>query len=750
MKSQNPYTFFDQYCLRTPLLPLTFYQKLTEGIEISDASFKAMWKDCIIKEAIFLASSELFDEIDKWFTGSLENKQKIEGLKSSFLKYVARMSSRCTPFGLFAGCSIGHFSDLSNIELSKGKNNKRQTRFDMNFLVAFSQKLSKNEIIKKQLLWYPNNSMYKIGNQYRYIEYTYNDRNRREHSIEAVTYTPYLEIILNHAKEGKRITELSELLVDDDISIEDAEMFIEELINGQLLISEIEPSLTGDDFLEQLYQGLIQVEGTQEFTSSIKKFKEGLEDIDKEIGNTIGKYDFLKEEVRKLQVSFDNKHLFQTDFYQGTLANTLHKSWGYKIKRALPLLNRISFPPQQTNLISFRNAFLKRYETREIPLTTALDTEIGIGYLQNQNAVDSTPFLDDLKMPSKKRLEESITWNIYHSILNNKLKVVEANDSYTLEFKDEDFLDLPIQWNDLPDTMSTLVEIVGSGEKQKAILSSVGGSSAANLLGRFTTGDPMIYKLVKKIANVEAVMESDKIIAEIIHLPESRTGNILRREALRDYEIPYLGKSSLSKDCRIDIDDLMVSVTQGKVKLRSKKYNKEVIPKLSNAHNYKGGNSLPIYHFLCDIQHQYPRNGIYFQWGPLLRTKKFLPRVVYKDFILSKAQWTVHKNDIEFIEFENNTLTKVFDEIEKWRRSNRIPQWVHLIEGDNTLLINLKNKDSIIMWMDAVKRKKHFMLEEFLFVDEGSPVRRDTGTFCNQFVISLYNKEKLDNKALED
>ena len=73
------------------------------------------------------------------------------------------MVSRYTPFSLFAGCSIGEFGEATNITLLPHVKNKRQTHFDMNFLVAFSQKLFREPHIKKQLLWYPNRSLYRIG-----------------------------------------------------------------------------------------------------------------------------------------------------------------------------------------------------------------------------------------------------------------------------------------------------------------------------------------------------------------------------------------------------------------------------------------------------------------------------------------------------------------------------------------------------------------------------------------------------------
>lgn len=60
-------------------------------------------------------------------------------------------------------------------------------------------------------------------------------------------------------------------------------------------------------------------------------------------------------------------------------------------------------------------------------------------------------------------------------------------------------------------------------------LRSTGGSSATNLLGRFAHTDQQIYNLVSSIAEREQELNPTVIIAEIVHLPENRTGNILQR-----------------------------------------------------------------------------------------------------------------------------------------------------------------------------------------------------------------------------
>ncbi|WP_025743229.1 lantibiotic dehydratase family protein [Aquimarina pacifica] len=743
MKQKNPYTFFDVFCLRTPLLPLNFYFDLTKENEISTKKLKEIWSNDTIKEAIFLASPELFSEIDKWLLGDLKDKKKIQRLQFSLLKYLSRMSSRCTPFGLFAGCSMGHFSKSTHIELKPHTDNQRQTRFDMNFLVAFSQKLSKEEAIKKQLKWYPNNSLYKIGNQYRYVEYTYDSFNRRQHSIEAVTHTSYLEIILQNCEKGKKISEIAELLIDDEISLEEAEDFIYQLIDNQILVSELEPSVTGMGFLSQINNCLKRIKNTTELVSKINHFQEFLNTIDQTLGNATHLYKENSEKVKELNVDFELKYLFQTDMYPKLLSNELDIQIAYKIGRVMTLFNKLSLPPKNTDLHQFKNAFVKRYETREIPLAKVLDIEVGIGYIQNREAADHTPFLEDLHIPQRKNDQTTSSWNPILDILNKKLQeITKSNDPYTLQLHDQDFENFDTNWNDLPDTMSSMGELVLLNGQRKIIVSSMGGTSAANLLGRFSTGNTEIKNHVQNIAEIEQKIEKNKLLAEIVHLPESRTGNVIRREAIRNYEIPYLGKSNLSAEKQIPIEDLMVSVQYDKIILRSKKYNQEILPKLTNAHNYKGKNALPIYNFLCDMQQQNIRSAIGFSWGELLEKNTFLPRVEYKEFILSKARWKITKDRIEFLltDFTNNKdiLTAITD----WRDLLKIPRYVQLIDFDNTLLIDLGNVSSIRMFLDIVKNRYQFIVEEFLFTEE-SLVKENNNNYTNQFVFSFYNAEKL-------
>ncbi len=740
LKSKNPYTFFDTLCFRTPLLPLEFYNLVFTDKEISKEKYREIWKNPAIKEAVFLASPELYNALQKWATSRNIDSKSEKRLRYSLLKYLSRISARCTPFGLFAGCATASFGSETNISLDTIHAYARQTRLDMHFLVELVQHLVKIDQIKSQILWYPNSSLYQIGNQYRYVEYTYIKQNKRAYTIEAVMASSYLENILAKSQSGASVGVLSEILIDDDITKEEATDFIHELIDNQVLVSELEPSICGDNFLKQLLGLLHTLHNITDVTHTIKELKNKLLQLDMTIGNSITYYKEFIELAEKLETPMDKKYLLQTDLYPVAISSTLDRKWGYHIRRMLPLLNKISISQKDTNLSHFKNAFLKRYETREVPLTTVLDTEIGIGYLQGQEASDSTPFLEGLDIPyQEESIPQSLSWGTPYNILHKKLEQTIASNAVVMEINDADFESLPVRWDDLPDTMAAMAEVILQDGKEKMVLSSIGGTSATNLLARFTHGNKAIQKQVHYIADIEQQMNPDHILAEIIHLPESRIGNVIQRVSLRDYEIPYLGKSNLSREQQIAITDLMISLRHNQIQLRSKRLDKRVLPRLSNAHNYSA-NALPIYHFLCDLQKQELRASIGFYWGAVLEKRKFLPRVVYKDFILSKARWLLTQKDIEI--FLPLTKDPLIDAISSWRAALCMPKLVQLVEGDNTLLINLENYDMIQMWLDTVKKIEIFVLEEFLFTEE-SVIKGENKGFTNQFVISFYNEEKL-------
>jgi len=651
------------------------------------------------------------------------------------------MSSRCTPFGLFAGCSIGEISDKTAISLDETSKHARHTSFDMNFLVALAQQIASDEHIKYKLLFYPNTSIYKSGKNVRYIEYS-QENNNREYSIEAVKNTPYINSILLSAQKGSTLKTIAKSITRDDICFNDALQFVEELATNQLLVSELEPSMTGDDFLIQIIDRLQRIIPDDLILNDLRDLSDALIQIDKNMGNAIDSYLTISHAIKKFKTPFELKYRYQTDLYPKIETNRLSRSTFQAVKRGMKLLNRMTLKDTDTQLDRFKIAFIKRYKEKEIPLSVALDIEMGIGYIQNNTIADYTPILDDLQLPEKKEFTFRLAWNSIDNIFHKKLIQSNSRNEYVITLLDKDFSEFEENWDDLPTTISTLAEISIVDSEEFIFFDAVGGSSAANLFARFCNGDASISEYTKSIIAKEESYQLNKIHAEIIHLPEARTGNILKRPVFRKYEIPYLAQSNLPIDEQIPINDLMLSIRENRIILRSITHNLEVIPHLTNAHNFRW-NSLPIYNFLCDMKTQNLRGSMHFSWRNITKNQSFLPRVVYnvedlkKTIIFSKAKWIIRKNEIISFYNKYNTVNELLEAVNKWRKKLNMPQYVQLMESDNALLINLKNYNSIIMLLNTIKNKQTFTLEEFLFYKDGI-VKSKQGYHTNQFVFSFY------------
>ncbi len=736
-----PYTFFDTYCIRTPILSLDFYKTFTATSEILDFEFKKQLNNPLISEAIFLASPELYIQLIKWKKGEFNDVKKEKRIKLSLLKYITRMSTRCTPFGLFSTIGSGFIDNDTKIELFTKDEFQKKTHYDMHFLVNFSNYLKNKPHIKKQLLFYSNSSLYRIGNRYRYVEY-YLENKKRVYTLESVTHSKYLEKIIINAKKGNTIDGFINILENENIERDDANSFISELIENQILVSDIEPTVSGRDFLENIKLKLSSILNVDKELEIINELQSFLKKVDLKIGNTLLEYQPIKEFISIIGDFYEEKYLLQTDTFSSFNKNTIDKNIIEKIKQGSIFLNKIGKQEKNQNLEQFKLAFVKRYERERVSLLQLLDVESGIGYIQNSNSLEDTPFLDDVIFPneSNEGFKNNIEDIAFKRILQKKIEECLKKNLNTITLKDADFPNLNSDWTHAPDTLSILTEIILDNGKEKVFMDYC-SPHATKLLGRFGHGSVEIDKLLSNVVKKEEEMNSEYIIAEIIHLPESRIGNILRRPKLSDYEIQYLGKSNLSLEHQIALEDILVSVEDNTIILYSEKFKKRIKPKLSNAHDYSF-NSLPVYHFLCDLQLQ-NELGFGFQWAKEFNLYSFLPRIEYKDCILSKARWNFNKEDIKSFLKCINDKNKLLFSIFKWRKKNNLPEIIQLIEGENTLVINLKNYSSICMFLETIKARDKFILEESMTLYE-SPVKNENELYSNQCIFSLYNHSKLE------
>lgn len=714
------FTPFPDFVFRTPLFPL-------------DAPAEDTTLSPEFREALYLASPELYEGCVS------KDRKKQTKFERSVLKYRHRAMTRCTPFGLFAGCSTGKIANSTLIELPATTDNKRRTRLDMQYLCALIQEIERDPNVREQLVYYPNDSLYEIGGKYRYVEYHYK-KSQRQHTVASLEIDEALATLLNTAADGATIEQLVQALVDDEITTEQAHEYVIETIASQVLKSELDPCVVGEDVLDTLIDKLSRLQNVP-LLQPLRQIQELLNRIDAQpIGTTLPLYDEILSIVKNIGVGYEPKYLFQTDMFKPVHRAQVDEKTVSRIVRLIDFLAKITPPNEHPTLQNFIQAFQSRYEEAEVPLAVALDGELGLGYPVSSGSGDVNPLINDLVFPGRYSNTVTVTQTPADRILFEKYIENARKEGHVVLLEDKDFEKLDYK-HQFPDTIAVMCSLL---DNDLINIKSVGGVCAANLLGRFCHIDESIMALVKEIADFEQRQTPDVIFAEISHLPESRIGNIASRPVFREHTLHYL--SNYEHDgTDIPISDLMLSIRQGRLFLRSKKYDKEVVPRLTCAHNYSMS-PIPIYRFLCDLQHQRITGGLSCGWSGLLATYDYLPRIQYKNIILSRELWRIKQEEVEGMDkLSDSELSIRFRELLQKRQ---MPTEVVIPDSDNELYLNLEDTQCQRLLLEEIAKRKQIVLEEFLFRNDSGIVRRGKDRFTNEVIFAFHKNEQHDTEKV--
>ena len=732
MSKTEKYYPFNTFILRTPAF--VFEEK---KIKISDNDYPEMIQkllsDTYFSEALFLASPSLF-RLASSVSKNKFSETEIENIYLSLLKYRLRMMTRSTPFGLFAGISTGTIAKENRLEQTQRKI-IRHTRLDMNYLIALAQELSLQPEIQEKLIYFPNSSLYKLGHQWRYIEYYY-EKSKRIHESVSIESGEYIDFIIREAGNGISFSELVQKLTDDEISTGEATDFVRQLIQNQILVSELEPSVSGDEFMYQILSVLKKIPEAQKEYDLLVQIERLLQKLDMQSGHSPEIYRKIKDLLSKLPASFDENYLFQTDLAIQTKKLSLAENLVRRIKETVDFLQKIHIDKTNPDLEQFGKKLYERFENQAVPLALALDPELGLSIHSTAQTTGIHPLINEVETKNQEdESVEQINWHPVNRILYDKLVSAGTKQQAIIHLSAKDFKDTDINNKSIPETFSTMFHLVRINGTDIPVITNTGGSSAGNLAARFAYIDDNILKYIRQIAQKENEMFPEKILAEIVHLPESRVGNILMRPKIREYEIPYLARSTQPADYQIKVTDLWIQANaSGQLKLFSKKHRKEIVPRLTNAHNYRS-NALPVYYFLSLFQQQNKINHWHFSWGDLEKLFDFFPRVMYNNTIISPAKWKIKANEVIFLKTAGKKELMSF--VKQWQQEKNIPGKILLTEGDNKLYINLNNYHHVKMFARSIRNKKEFYLEEFLF-EQGSAVNDKNKFYTNEIIIGFY------------
>ena len=111
------------------------------------------------RDAIFVASPDLDEAIEIWLADPESARGQRASARSS--KYFSRAAGRATPFGLFAGTSVGRLGEATDLILDARERCLRHSRLDMDYLFALADALAKDPVRRAGFTLKPNSSLYR-------------------------------------------------------------------------------------------------------------------------------------------------------------------------------------------------------------------------------------------------------------------------------------------------------------------------------------------------------------------------------------------------------------------------------------------------------------------------------------------------------------------------------------------------------------------------------------------------------------
>jgi thiopeptide-type bacteriocin biosynthesis protein len=125
-----------------------------------------------------------------------------------------------------------------------------------------------------------------------------------------------------------------------------------------------------------------------------------------------------------------------------------------------------------------------------------------------------------------------------------------------------------------------------------------------------------------------------------------------------------------------------------------------------------------------------------------MENKPFLPRVEFKNMILSPAKWYIKKHT----NFSKNANEALIDSsIKAIISAQNLPQSCLIAEGDNELLIDFETSIGKKIFYEKLSQSD-VILHEFLSVPEDCYIENEGQKFCNEVIIPInYTKKKTDS-----
>jgi thiopeptide-type bacteriocin biosynthesis protein len=687
------YAPMDYALLRSPSLPVeTLLQLLRTPHGEKPIEFDIV-TDPFVRSAILTTSSSLHRRLAQVAAQGKPDRRLTEKLR----RFVIRMSTRPTPFGLLAGIGVTSWGRETDVTLAGA--NRTRTRIEMDWITDFVRSLEGISDIAQAIRWTSNSAIWRHGGRASLSAPSAASRGA------SIACTTPVRLILEQTRGPTLYSEIRDLVVAK-ISTATPSKFdrcFDEMRRLGFVYSELLPPITG------CVDPLVWIRHHLPENSAGLQARTGLDALIRQVrecdeGQFVKRHAALQK-VAELAIdikSHPRPFPIQVDLGLDLHGETISSAVGQEAARAAHLLLQTSgVPSAYTAAARYYSDFLTKYGAeREIPFLEVAHPEWGLGMsplIQNGGGVST-------RIGWHRR--EQVLHEIVQSALRECRTAVELDTDVIRALSSSDAS--PDKW---PTSLELNVFVlanssgsIDSGDFKLLVGPNVGAMGAGRHFARF--GDLLPKKIQAWLKEIHTLDRRHTPFSETVDLTfipaEPRLADVTLRLPIFEREANIGVSAGVPPAGVVRLDDLVVGVEKDRLYVRSLELDQKLIVSSNSMLNpERAPRECQI---LLAIASNQATQLSAFQWGSV-GSGVFLPRLTSGRIVLRCAQWRLRPMDkLSDRSFESWFLS--------WREKWNCPRWVYLSVGDNRLLLDIEDPSQVEELRRAIAKGEEVILQE--------------------------------------
>ena len=660
--------------------------------------------------ALEVASPTLSSAVGTYAVGSKMFRRKIR-------RYIRRMATRTTPFGLFSGVGIVGWAERTDVR-TKGAPIRAQTAMSSEFLDRLRRDCESTVDILRDLRVRPNPLTYSICD--RLWVWAGPGHEIGEYSIRRI---PLIEEIFTACADDMTVGEIFDRLTGNFPKLTEERFLrsIAALLDQSFLISTLYPQYASRRAEEEMIAELSRIPAASGLVASLREFRMAMRDFDAK--PLLSSSDVVRLRGIALEIVPDlTGEPLKVDGLLDLAGAHVSRLVMDEAAALANLLLRLNPRPKRPAWYDQVKAkFVNRYGVhRDVPIDIVMRQHSQFDFVPNSEPRFNKRDIAVLKLASAALAKGERVIELSEALITRLSETMEGEPSYPTSCE-------------VAVTLCAVDEAAIDRGDFRLLLSPLAGTlQAGRMSGRFLemldVGDPQKLREACR-AEEETLLRRGRIRAEIVYSPKRvKLQNVMGHPQGWSHSILLNANARIDAQA-IDVADLRIGVRDGELAVVWTRTGQIVeISSLQMLSSIEGSR---IVRFLSEIGgwQSGPMGG--FDWG-LAETFPRLPRIVAGRTILRPAQWRLDAS----VEASGEGITA-------WREDFQIPRYVYLVAKDHRLLLDLDDSehlDELIADLAGLDRGMALYLQECLPDARDAWVEGPDGRLFAELTVPLQSR----------